>query len=165
MDDDIEEYGFKQLYEKYGPMVLRRCRGMLKNEEDAFDAMQDCFVKLLESVDLKKIKHPSSYLYMAATNICLNKIRGGAKSIDGAAILETIAAAEDDNERMMARELIESFFSRADVTLRETAVMYHVDEMTHEQIARATGLSVSGVRRRLSRFAAAVFNFRGEDES
>ena len=39
---------FSVLYEKYGPMVLRRCRYILKDEEKALDAMQDVFVRILE---------------------------------------------------------------------------------------------------------------------
>jgi RNA polymerase sigma-70 factor (ECF subfamily) len=30
---------FDNLYRQYGPMVLRRCRFILKNEEKALDAM------------------------------------------------------------------------------------------------------------------------------
>ena len=32
------------LYRQYAPMVFRRCRSMLKNEERAQDAMQDTFI-------------------------------------------------------------------------------------------------------------------------
>ena len=35
------------LYRKYGPMVLRRCRRLLIDEEQAMDAAQETFVKLL----------------------------------------------------------------------------------------------------------------------
>ena len=39
---------FDNLYRQFGPMVLRRCRFLLKNEEKALDAMQDVFVRLIE---------------------------------------------------------------------------------------------------------------------
>ena len=39
MSVDVE-----QLYERYGPMVLRRCRALLKNEARAVDALHDVFV-------------------------------------------------------------------------------------------------------------------------
>ena len=35
------------LYRKYGPMVLRRCRSLLNDEDQAMDAMQETFVKLI----------------------------------------------------------------------------------------------------------------------
>ena len=65
---------FDNLYRQYGPMVLRRCRFILKNEEKALDAMQDVFVRLIERKE--RINNVcSSLLYTMATNICLNKIR------------------------------------------------------------------------------------------
>ncbi|HEQ70853.1 MAG TPA: sigma-70 family RNA polymerase sigma factor, partial [Spirochaetia bacterium] len=35
------------LYQKYGPMVIRRCRQLLHDEEAALDAAQDTFVRAL----------------------------------------------------------------------------------------------------------------------
>ena len=34
-------------YLRYGPLVLRRCRTLLRNDAKAQDAMQDVFVNLL----------------------------------------------------------------------------------------------------------------------
>ena len=65
---------FENLYRQYGPMVLRRCRFILKNEEKALDAMQDTFVRLIERKE-KITNVCSSLLYTMATNVCLNKIR------------------------------------------------------------------------------------------
>ncbi|AEF82333.1 RNA polymerase sigma factor [Leadbettera azotonutricia] len=63
----------KTWYEKYGPMVFRRCKGMLHSEEDALDAVHDVFVQLMRA----KLddRYPSSLLYTMATNTCLNKLR------------------------------------------------------------------------------------------
>ena len=49
------DYDFSELYQKYAPMVLRRCRAILKDEEKALDAMQDVFLRVMENK--KKIKH------------------------------------------------------------------------------------------------------------
>lgn len=54
---NIEEW-----YKKYGPMVLRRCRFLLKNEEKALDAMQDVFVNLITNSDKINDAYPSSLL-------------------------------------------------------------------------------------------------------
>jgi RNA polymerase sigma-70 factor (ECF subfamily) len=40
---DIEAY-----YRRYAPMVLRRCRRLLRDEEEAVDAMQDVFVRMMQ---------------------------------------------------------------------------------------------------------------------
>lgn len=63
------------LYQKYGPMVLRRYRYLLQNEERALDALQDTFVKLLHYEKRLKLDTPSSLLYRIATNVCLIILR------------------------------------------------------------------------------------------
>ena len=64
-----------QLYRRYGPMVIRRCTQLLRDEEQALDAAQDVFVRLMERQDRLKDDYPSSLLYRMATNLCLNRIR------------------------------------------------------------------------------------------
>ena len=58
MDIDIEEY-----YRRYAPMVLRRCRYLLGDEDRALDAMQDVFVRLMTGVKSLKGTYPSGLLY------------------------------------------------------------------------------------------------------
>src|SRR5262245_9689209 len=63
------------LSRRYGPMVLRRCRRLLGDEDEALDAYQDTFVRLLEYRSRLDDRYPSSLLYRMATNVCLNRIR------------------------------------------------------------------------------------------
>ena len=60
---------------RYGGMVLRRCRRLLGNEDEALDASQDVFVRLVEQRERLTAEFPSSLLYRIATNVCLNRIR------------------------------------------------------------------------------------------
>ncbi len=48
------------LYRKYGPMVLRRCRRLLRDEDLALDAMQDVFVRVLQRRGRLKATYPSA---------------------------------------------------------------------------------------------------------
>ena len=47
-------------YERYGPMVQRRCRGLLHDEQEAFEVTQDVFVEVLRRTDLD-VDAPSSF--------------------------------------------------------------------------------------------------------
>jgi len=68
---DIED-----LYNRYGPMVIRRCRHLLKDEDEALDVAQDVFVRRLKRKEgVSDVSYPSSLLYRIATNLCLNRIR------------------------------------------------------------------------------------------
>lgn len=141
----------EELYKKYGPMVLRRCRFLLRNEEKALDAMQDVFVNLITSSEKIKDTYPSSLLYRIATNVCLNIIRSEKRhpeTIDDQ-IFNYIADYNDPSDSISANDLIDSIFRNEHPSTKEIAIMLYVDKMTLEQTAYQSGLSVSGVRKRM----------------
>ena len=146
------------LYRKYGPMVMRRCRQLLKNEQKALDAMQDTFVKLLHYQDRLTDYAPSSLLYRIATNICLNIFRTEAKAPTTGKdeILLQITSSDNQEQRIIDQDFIESIFKSEKASTREIAVLYYVDGLTYEQVAQEVGLSVSGVRKRLKTFKARI---------
>ncbi|MEZ5333727.1 MAG: sigma factor, partial [Thermoanaerobaculia bacterium] len=54
-------------YQQYGPMVHRRCRALLRDDEEAREVMQDVFVEVLRRGDALQVDAPSSFLYRTAT--------------------------------------------------------------------------------------------------
>lgn len=152
-----------QLYERYGPMVLRRCRRLLRDEDQALDAMQDVFVLLLRNRTRLDDTAPSSLLLRMSTNVCLNKIRTSRRrpeDPDEALLLE-IATSDDLEDRSLARMLLRGIFQSEPDSTRAMAVMHLVDGMTHEEVAREVGLSVSGVRKRLRTLRNRLSNAEG----
>ena len=146
----------EQLYRRYSPMVLRRCRQLLQNEEQAVDAMQDVFVRLLAYRDRLHGRFPSSLLFRMATNVCLNIIRDRKTSRSDADedILDRIACCDEQETRTLAAVILERLFGREKPSTREIAMLHFVDGMTYREVARETNLSVSGVRKRLRDFRA-----------
>ncbi len=139
------------LYDKYGPMVLRRCRRLLRDEAQAADAMHDVFVQVLKSNRRLTGQAVSSLLYVIATHECLSRLRVRRRApidADDAVVLE-VALADDLEGRTLTRALLETAFQLEPVSTRTIAVLYHLDEMTHAEVAAEVGLSVSGVRKRL----------------
>ena len=132
-------------------MVLRRCRQLLHAEDEALDACQDVFVRLIERHRRLDARYPSSLLYTMATNVCLNRIRDRARrpeSQDEERLL-AIARAGSPGGESEARLLLDWLFNRHPASSRTIAVLHYVDGLTLEQVAGETGLSVSGVRKRL----------------
>ncbi|HEX9902377.1 MAG TPA: sigma-70 family RNA polymerase sigma factor [Acidobacteriota bacterium] len=148
-DIDVEEY-----YLRYAPMVLRRCRRMLGNEERARDALQEVFIRLLTHQTRLRHGYPSSLLFRMATNICLNMIRDQrtTSSLDRDPLLEDIAAAEDSEPRAVFKDLLGKVFGKEKPSTREMVYLHYVDGMTLREVARETGFSVSGVRKRIQEF-------------
>jgi RNA polymerase sigma-70 factor (ECF subfamily) len=152
MPIDVDQY-----YRTYGPMVMRRCRAILKDEEAAADAMQDVFVQLLRYQDRVDGRAPSSFLYTIATNTCLNRIRSAGRDRSHAVgeMLNDIARSEDHADRVLTGHFLERVFAEQKSTTQAMAVAYYLDGLTLEETARQFGMSVSGVRKRLRTLRAA----------
>lgn len=139
------------LYETYGPMVIRRCRSLLGNEEEAADAAQEVFVRLLERADSLDLRGPSSLLYRMATNHCLNRIRASSRrpEVPNSELIVQIASLSDDGDRVEMRSVLDRIFRRKKESTRLIAVLHWVEGMTLEEVAEEVDMSVSGVRKRL----------------
>ena len=152
MKASFENREFSELYQKYAPMVLRRCRAMLKDEEKALDAMQDVFLRILESKsDIKNAC--ASLFYVTATRVCLNKIK--SDKIRSGPDFEKIAQVMADDfsdierEKIEAAILLEKIFEKRDRKDSLIAILHFVDGRTLEETAEQIGMSVSGVRKRI----------------
>ena len=158
---DVEE-----LYQRYGPMVMRRCRQLLKEENEALDATQDVFVQILKRRDRLEMTYPSSLLYRIATNQCLNRIRDGQRraTMPGDGFLERVAVLDDTEPRLEARSVLERLFGRHQESTRTMAVLHFQDGMTLEEVAGEVGMSVSGVRKRLRGLRASLGEVVEEEE-
>ena len=153
---DVESH-----YLRYGPMVLRRCRSLLRDPAKAEDAMQDVFVSLIRNEDRLRDEAPGALLLRVATNVCLNRLRGERRRPEDAHddddLALRIARADDGGggdaeSRTLARSVLGKLFGGNDplaASTRSLAFMHLVDGMTLEEVARESRLSVSGVRKRL----------------
>ncbi len=146
----------EQLYVKYGPMVLRRCRSLLKNEQAALDAMQDVFVKLLGRKNRLRDEGLSSFLYITATNTCLNIMRASRTRpvlLDDK-WLTAMTDGEDLEGRITDRILLERVLADQKTSTVTMAMLHYRDGFTLEETASATAMSISGVRKRLRKLRA-----------
>lgn len=126
------------------------------------DAMQEVFVRLVRKQKKLRDQAPSSLLYTMATNISLNMIRSQRRRPQEAMddeILLTIAGSENHEEAVLSSHFADRLLAEAEVgpesvSTRTIAAYHYVDGMTLEETAELTGLSVSGVRKRLRKLRA-----------
>ena len=140
-------------YATYGPMVLRRCRRLLGDEQAARDAMHDVFVQVLSRADDLVDQAPSSLLFRIATNVCLNRLRSRRRRPEDGDpdLLAEIAAETDPQARSAARSALDALFRHEPGDTALIAVLHLYDRMTLEEVAAEVGMSVSGVRKRLAK--------------
>ena len=142
-------------------MVLRRCRQLLKDEERSLDAMQDVFVKVLDKKSSITATYPSSLLYTIATNHCLNVIRKEKRINSDNEILDRIVSTEVVEDQAINRLFLDQLFSEQKPSTRTIAVLHYMDGLTLEETAEMSGMSVSGVRRRLRKLREAGLCLEG----
>jgi len=65
----------EQMVKDYGKGIFAYCYHLLKNKEDAEDAVQEVFFKAYKNTNRGKIESVSYWLYRIAHNHCLNILR------------------------------------------------------------------------------------------
>jgi len=142
----------EQLYIRYAPMVLRRCKRLLGDENSAADIAQEVFVKVWEKRNSLNADYPSSLLWRMATNMCLNYIRDRKRrgeNISCDEMLTQISCAEDIEHEAGNRDLLDRLFKKQPESSRTIAVLHFIDGMTLEDVAKEVKMSVAGIRKRL----------------
>jgi RNA polymerase sigma-70 factor, ECF subfamily len=147
----MENVEVEALYRRYGPMVLRRCRSILKDEEMSADAMQETFVQVLRHRTTLDTCHPSGLLYRIATNTSLNMLRSRRRrfAVSAEPFLDTLAARECLEERLTDAWELDGVLLGVEERTRRAAAIRFLEEKTLAETAREVGLSLSGVRKRL----------------
>jgi RNA polymerase sigma-70 factor, ECF subfamily len=138
------------LYQRYGAIVLRRARSILKDDAAAKDVMQDVFVQMLKNAeDFERAPSTIGWLYQATTYQCLNTIRNATRRSQ---LLARNAAEDSAAESPELRLTVAQVLERVPEELRDIAIYHYVDHMTHEEIAGLLGVSRRTVGNRLEEF-------------
>jgi RNA polymerase sigma factor (sigma-70 family) len=157
-DDESASFAFEALVVRHGPMVLRVCRSILRDDNDVDDAFQATFLVLVKRArSVRRRDSLASWLYgvalrvasaarLAAARRRIFERRGAetAARTTGSGVSHPGGASELGP---LLREEIERLPER----FRATVILCHLDGLTHEEAARLLQLPVGTVRSRLAR--------------
>ena len=117
------EQEIREIYEKYASLVHNRCLSFLKSEDEAWDATQEVFMKLIESLpSIKKKGSILSWLYKTATNYCISLLRKKPSlPFDEKLHSRTDIGAEQD-KNLILKEVVNSLLRPWDSKTREVVV-------------------------------------------
>jgi RNA polymerase sigma-70 factor (ECF subfamily) len=151
------EAEIRELYERYAHVLHHRARSILGTDEDAADAVQETFARVIRSWDhFQQQSSPLTWMYQISTNYCLNRLRdrkGHARKHEerrDRIVGDGFAPAFDDEglDAGSVRALLED----ADDETRRIVVHLFFDDMTREEAAVHVGISVPTLRKRLDAF-------------
>lgn len=144
------------LYKRYGFIIYRTCLKILLSEEDAKDALQTVFMKLLEQYDrIRDKERIVPWIFNAAKNHCYNVLRYNKKFI-GAIDADLTAGKERVDERVADKELVRLAFRNHKKEVRDVVYYTYAEEFDQEEIKRVTGQSPATIRRNLKRFRDSI---------
>ncbi len=148
------------LYERHAYALLRRCRRLLHDADEAQDAMQEVFLQVLERPDqFQGRSSPATYLFGVATHLCLNRVRNRGARDDRwqASVADALhERPPDPAEGVEARQLATAILAEADPETAAMAVYHFVDGLTQGEIAELVGKSRVIVNRRLQALRGAA---------
>lgn len=144
----------EQLYRKYGHSVLRRARQILASDADARDVLQEIFASLVARPSQFGAKSAAStFLYSMTTHACLQRLRDARRRIQ--LIDEHVRpwTTDLDERSPEARAAVQRVLAQLPPDEAEAVVYYHLDGMSHAEIAELLACSPRHVGNLLERTA------------
>lgn len=135
-------------------LVFRVAYSVLRNREDAEDAAQETFIRLMRQ-DVSKIDAPRLWLARVAWRIAVDRVRKQKHaSLDEEGMPDIADARQTADDAMLQAELqakVEIMINALPTKLREVVRLSTVQEMTSADVAQVLGIPEGTVRTRMSR--------------
>lgn len=151
---------FVAIIETFQQPIYRYCCHMLRNKQDAEDAVQDVFVKAYQSIARYKPEASfSAWLYRIACNHCLNLIR--RRKMQNHVMrffnLEASAASPEQelDDRLYSYSLTQAL-EKLSLEERNILVLRVFEEMTFVEMSQVLGSSPNALHKRMDRIKTKV---------
>ncbi|MEA1960455.1 MAG: sigma-70 family RNA polymerase sigma factor [Bacillota bacterium] len=163
-----ESQAFDELVEKYQHKVYSLAFRYMGNEEDAYDAAQETFIKAYRSLrTFKGDASFSTWIYRITTNVCLDEIRRRKRRILPLSLDEPLATTDGnevekeipDNsptvdllyEQKEFSQYIQSLLDEMKPEHKTAIILRDIMDLSYEEIAEVLHCSIGTVKSRLSR--------------
>jgi RNA polymerase sigma factor (sigma-70 family) len=134
--------------QRFYPLVLRRARKLLGDEQAAEDVGQEVMLRVLMGPGSQALaSHPLAWLLRTTTNLCFNRLRNTRRAHRFLREMVTPPNAAPSPE---LHALTRDVLNRLPPSLSEIAMYYFVQERSQREIAGLVGTSYRTVGNRLS---------------
>ena len=144
---------FTELYLPLRGALYRVAFFILESEDDAMDAVQDLYLKLLSSPDaLETVRNPKAYCITLMRNICLDRVRKASRRPE-TEVMEAVSDEPPADERMSDRQRIKDICQKlSSLPERERTVlrMKVFEDLSYDEIQKRTGIGYLSLRVLLS---------------
>lgn len=163
---------FEELFRRYSDRVYAIAMGMMRNDTEAQDIVQETFLAAFRKLDTYRAESPfRGWLFRIATNASLMRLRTKRRRPELPLLVRSATGDSDGQEReavdvaplapkrMQDRELGDQLHAAIDALpdkYRQVLILADFEHRTMKEIGRAMDLSVPAVKTRLHRARLAV---------
>jgi RNA polymerase sigma factor (sigma-70 family) len=153
---EASEHAFATLVERHGPVVLRLCRSVLRDEHEAQDAFQATFLVLAQRAGSLWVRDSigpwiHSVAYRVASCARAAGIRRQRHERRHAELAAGRLAVYHDEDREDLEAVVHEEIDRLPEHYRAPLILCDLEGCTHEQAARSLGWPVGTVKSRQAR--------------
>ena len=132
----------KEIYERHRQTVYRVCFAYMKNSEDAADAVQETFIRLIRKAPaFENTEHEKAWLIRTASNICKDELKHWWRKhddLDNYKETESTEKTEIDDVIMAVMDLPDKY--------KTVVYLYHYEGYTSVEIDDTLGKPKSTIR-------------------
>jgi RNA polymerase sigma-70 factor, ECF subfamily len=152
---DGDARAFTELVDRHAPACLRYATRMLGERSEAEDVAQESFLRAHRALATYDARLPfRTWLFAILINRCRTAMSRRARR-ERVVLLddEALDSSSTDDERRAAdlRDEIEWAVGRLGADQREAFLLRHVEELSYEEMATATGAGISALKMRVKR--------------
>ena len=152
-DNVCEDEVYSNLFRNHSKTIYNYIYYKFGNEEKAYDAVQEAFVKLWENCAKVSPEKAKSYVYTVANNLYLNVIKAEKvrlKYAEGFSFSADTVSPEFVLEEKQFREKLDNALNSLPENQRTTFLLNRIDGMKYQEIADMEGVSVKAIEKRMS---------------
>ncbi|MEZ5467585.1 MAG: sigma-70 family RNA polymerase sigma factor [Lysobacterales bacterium] len=161
---DLE--AFEQVYRLFDRPVYTLALRLLGNETEAYDLLQDSFLKLFEQVSQYRSEAPFwSWLRRIVVNTALMRLRGRRPMDElDSLMLDHLSDSGPDPVDSVSAQDLKRALGQLPALSRAVLWLYHVEGYTHEEIADAFERTVSFSKSQVARASARLRTLLNQED-
>ncbi|WP_254053911.1 sigma-70 family RNA polymerase sigma factor [Singulisphaera sp. GP187] len=151
---EAAELAFSALVERHGPMVLRVCRSLVRDEHEAQDAFQATFLVLVRRAGSLWVRDSlGPWLHEVACRVasCARSAAARRRRIERRAAESAVASHVVSEVGSDLRSILHEEIGRLPEPYRAAIVLCGLEGLTHDQAARKLGWPLGTLQSRLAR--------------
>lgn len=155
----------EHMYRRKENMMYHIAFMILKNKQDAEDAVHDAFISVIEKVNIIPCKagEIDAYLTKCVKNRALTMLKQRQKK-ENYELRDYEATVSDVAVDRLIREEIHQYFAQLDKRSREIIYMRYVYDKSYEEIAQEMNVTQENARQILSRAIRKLSKLYGNNE-